>query len=61
MGRGERLCPTTASAMSSTSKPFTESNGTAAAGKSNGSPTDPSPLSRTPVSLFSLYRTWRRM
>ena len=23
--------------------------------------TDPSPLSRTPVSLFSLYRTWRRV
>ncbi len=24
-------------------------------------PTDPSPLSRTLVSLFRLYRTWRRM
>ena len=24
-------------------------------------PTDPSPLSRTPVSLFSLYRTWPRV
>ena len=24
-------------------------------------PTGPSSLSRTPVSLFSLYRTWRRV